>query len=62
MYEFCYSVHECLQDVEGIMELSEWRQTRREHDFYVHRMLKVKSVQADGFGDCLTNSLTVPTR
>lgn len=26
----------------------------------MHRMLKVKSVQADGFGDFLANSLSAP--
>lgn len=28
----------------------------------MHRMLKAKPVQADSFGDFLTNSLTAPTR
>lgn len=33
-----------------------------ENMIFMYRMLKVKSVQADSFGDCSTNSLTVPTR
>lgn len=35
----------------GHHELRELRQTCREHDFCMHRMLKAKPVQADSFGD-----------